>query len=553
MKSVPLPLLFAVLAVVGCQGDTDSTAAPRTPDQPAAVEPVTVSDEQPKADDTTDSNDTAPEVPVTIDINTRRPPKKLSDYGLFTDLPSLTTNRRVIPYEMNSLSYLDGARQQNFVYVPDGETISFRPEGTLEFPTGSVLIQNLWFPVDERDENDTDRLFETRLLVHKAKGWSAIPYLWNKDHSEADRVVIGEKTDLSWTKADGDVHSFRFITPNMNECKRCHVNEDVMYPIGVTAMNLNRSVEVNGESISQLQHWQNQGLLTGLPDDSTQIPALPDWTDKSAASVDRRARSWLDVNCSHCHNSQGAASTTGLDLTFEQNQPVRFGVYKPPVAAGRGSAGLKFSILPQKPDESFLIRRIASNEIGVMMPPQGRTTVDHRGVELIRQWITEMEVDEALAEAALNPMKAYQDAINGGDPKIGEEIFHKRQKCITCHTVGDKGGTVGPNLSDVGKRHKRDYLLESIVLPSAKIVKGYETQVLVLTDGRIVTGTVQLEDEYEVVIADAEKQTKVLKEDIDERESSDVSTMPTLANVLTVDDVRNLIAYLKTLQQSPQK
>ena len=74
---------------------------------------------------------------------------------------------------------------------------------------------------------------------------------------------------------------------------------------------------------------------------------------------------------------------------------------------------------------------------------------------------------------------------------------------------------------------------------------------IVLASGRVITGTVQSEDEYEVVIADARTQTKIQKDDIDERIVSDVSTMPSLANLLTVNDVRNLIAYLVTLQTTP--
>ncbi len=233
---------------------------------------------------------------------------------------------------------------------------------------------------------------------------------------------------------------------------------------------------------------------------------------------------------------------------------MRYGVYKPPVAAGRGSAGLKFSILPKKPDESFLLRRMVSTEMGVMMPPLGRSTHDAHGVEIVRQWIAGMEVDDAALEVLKNPMKAYGEALTGtGDVERGNAIFYKLQKCITCHRVGNEGGSVGPNLSDIGKREKPEYLLESIVDPNKKIVKGYQTQVIVTMDGLVLTGTVQSEDEYEVVIADARNQHKVSKEDIDEREPSDVSTMPTMANLLTVDDVRDLIAFLATLQETPAK
>lgn len=491
------------------------------------------------------------ETSVSFDVDARRPARKLSDYGLFDDLEKQTLSAGVIPYELNALSYLDGARQESFVFVPPGQAATYQSENALSFPVGSVLIQNLWFPAETDEASREKRYLETRLLLHNTDGWTAVPYSWNDEGTDADRVVIGNKTPVTRTTSSHNPHSFTFLTPNMNECKNCHVNEDVMSPMGVTAANLNRMTEVDGAEINQLEYWQQIGLLEGLPEDRSRIPQIPDWSDESSATVERRARSWLDVNCSHCHNPRGAASTSGLDLTYEQSQPVRFGVYKPPVAAGRGSQGLKFSILPQKPDESFLIRRIGSTELGVMMPPLGRTTVDHDGVALLRQWIAEMEVDEALAEAALNPMKAYKDALVGGDAELGKALFHKTQKCIACHRVGQEGGSIGPNLSDVGKRVKRDYILESIVDPSAKIVKGFETHAFVLGDGRVLTGTIVSEDEYEIVVGHEGKQTKIQKSEIEERLASEVSTMPTLANLLSVDDVRNLISYLVTLQDTP--
>jgi uncharacterized repeat protein (TIGR03806 family) len=538
-----------VLFILGCEQHSEDTgnvdrAAVVTPDSGSSAETKTV----PKAPITIKP----PPSSITIDVDARRPAKKLSDYHLFDDLAEVVPAAGVVPYSLNAVSFVDHARQENLLYLPPGEAAEYQPDNALSFPVGTVLIQHIRFPIDERDDSKGARLVETRLLIHMARGWTAVPYVWNAEGTDADRAVIGVKTDVTVTQPDGEPHSFTYLTPNMNECKRCHVNENVMYPLGVTAANLNRNVEVGGNEINQLVYWQQQGVLTGLPEEIADVPQIPDWRESSAATVERRARSWLDVNCSHCHNPRGAASTSGLDLTFQQDQPVRFGVFKPPVAAGRGSQGLKFSIVPQRPDESFLVRRIDSTELGVMMPPLGRSTVHHAGVELIRQWITEMEVDEALAEAARNPMKAYKEAADGkGSAEIGREIFHKRQKCITCHRVGNEGGTVGPNLSDVGKRTRRDYLLESIVVPGVKIVKGFETLAIVLIDGRVVTGTVQFEDESEIVIADAKNQTRIQKDNIDERIESDVSTMPTLANLLSVDDVRHLIAYLETLQETP--
>lgn len=523
-----------ILGGAGCQPDSATKAKPAAVAD-ASVQPAPASQES----------------SVIVDVDARRPARLLSDYGLFKDLAELSPDAAVMSYELNAHSFVDHAYQESFLYIPTGKTAEYKPDNAFQFPVGTILGQNIRFAVDQKDEAQGSRLVETRLLIHMTRGWTAVPYVWNEDGTDADRSVIGDSTEVSTVLQNGEEFKFNYVTPNMNECKRCHVNEDVLSPIGVTAANLNRDIDIDGTQVNQLEYWQQSGLLGSLPVDRSAIPQLPDWQDESSASVDRRARCWLDVNCSHCHNPHGAASTSGLDLTFQQDQPVRFGVYKPPVAAGRGSQGLKFSIVPQRPEESFMVRRINSTELGVMMPPLGRTTVNHAGVSLIRQWITEMEVDEALAEAALNPMEAYKDAVNGGKAELGRELFHKVQKCIACHRVGDTGGSIGPNLSDVGKRTKRAYLLESIVIPSAKIAKGYETQVIVMADGRVVTGTVQSEDEYEVVVADARTQTKIQKENIEDRTTSDVSTMPSLANLLTVNDVRNLIAYLVTLQATP--
>jgi uncharacterized repeat protein (TIGR03806 family) len=532
-------LLGIFVVSLGCQKESDMGLQPASepPSKPAPV--------------------SAQVIPlkstVNIDVSARRPAMKLSEYGLFEDMTKQIPSAGVIPYVLNAWSFVDNASQRGLVYIPPDQTAGYQSDQAFTFPTGSVLIQHIRFPLDQRHPAEGDRLVETRLLIHMAKGWVGVPYLWNDDFTDAERSVIGAKTDINWTRSDGTPGSFKYVTPNMNECKRCHVNEDRMLPIGVTAANLNQSMTFGGSETNQLKHWQALGLLEGVPDDVHDVPRLPDWRDASAATVERRARCWLDVNCSHCHNPHGPASTSGLDLTFGQDQPVRYGVYKPPVAAGRGSQGLRFSIVPGRPDESFLVHRIGSVELGVMMPPLGRSGVDHEGVALIRAWITEMQVDEALAEAALNPMKAYQDASVGGDAERGRVLFHKVQKCVTCHRVGDTGGSVGPDLSDVGKRTKRQYLLESIVLPSAKIVKGFETQVFVMADGRVITGTVQSEDQLEVVIRDARHQTRIEKAQIDDRVVSEVSTMPSMANLLTVDNVRDLIAYLVTLQTTPKE
>src|SRR5690606_29665900 len=103
-------------------------------------------------------------------------------------------------------------------------------------------------------------------------------------------------------------------------------------PIGPSARNLNRD--------GQLASLVSAGMLDAAPGDA---PRTPNAYDPSDGPLAHRARAYLDVNCAHCHNPQGPAHTSGLDLRWAQHEPVQWGVNKRPVAAGRGSAGFEFS------------------------------------------------------------------------------------------------------------------------------------------------------------------------------------------------------------------
>jgi hypothetical protein len=108
-------------------------------------------------------------------------------------------------------------------------------------------------------------------------------------------------------------------------------------------------------------------------------------------TLDDRARAYLDINCAHCHNTKGPANTTGLVMTYGEMDLTKIGVCKTPVAAGQGSGGFRFSIVPGHPGESILIHRMKSTMPKVQMPELGRTLVHREGVQLISDWIASMK------------------------------------------------------------------------------------------------------------------------------------------------------------------
>ena len=105
-------------------------------------------------------------------------------------------------------------------------------------------------------------------------------------------------------------------------------------------------------------------------------------------ALDQRARAYLDINCGHCHSKTGPADTSGLFLDASVTDPIRWGRCKTPVAAGQGTGGNLFSVVPGSPDDSILIYRMVSLDPGAMMPELGRSLVHAEGVALVRDWIS---------------------------------------------------------------------------------------------------------------------------------------------------------------------
>lgn len=320
-----------------------------------------------------------------------KPAPYLSTYDLFSDLPRLTPAAGVTPYDLTNPLFTDYAAKYRFVYVPEGQTAQYQQDEAFDFPVGSVLIKNFAYPADFRQPDENVRLIETRLLIHQQDGWVALPYVWNAEQTDAKLKRAGARMDLSWIDEAGNQQGTRYVVPNMNQCKGCHIYNKEMTPIGPKARNLNRDYSyADGSTKNQLAHWVAIGLL---PEDTDLSKAswLPRVDDPRSGTVAERARAYLDINCAHCHREGGPGDTSGLFLLYDENRPAHWGYKKRPVAAGRGSGGLEFDIAPGKPDESIIVYRMNSVDPGIAMPELGRTMIHEEGLALIREWIGSMD------------------------------------------------------------------------------------------------------------------------------------------------------------------
>jgi hypothetical protein len=115
-------------------------------------------------------------------------------------------------------------------------------------------------------------------------------------------------------------------------------------------------------------------------------PRLVAWQDETQ-ELSERARSYLHSNCGHCHSPTGAGDTSGLYLDIQTQSPVRLGECKLPIAAGQGTGGHRYAIVPGEPTHSILVYRMQTRDPGAMMPEVGRSLVHAEGVDLVSTWI----------------------------------------------------------------------------------------------------------------------------------------------------------------------
>ena len=170
-----------------------------------------------------------------------------------------------------------------------------------------------------------------------------------------------------------------------------------------------------------------------------------------------------------------------------------------------------------------------------------------RIAELLAQYRQTLE-----AASQSDPLAKFRPAMSGGSAENGRSIFagHRKAQCLRCHKVNGRGGDAGPDLSKVAERSKgdREFLLESLINPHAKLAKGYGTVTVVLEDGKVFTGTVASETEATLVLRNSEGKLRDIQVSDIEQRVKPQSPMPPVGDVLTLRELRDIIEYLSTLR-----
>lgn len=321
------------------------------------------------------------------------PYPRLSQYGFFSGkLHRLQPAPGVLPYELATPLFTDYAHKARFVWMPAGVQAQVDERGYISFPDHAVLIKNFYYPADFRDASSKRDMVETRLLIQKNGRWEAFTYEWNSAGTDADLMQVGNIRPVGWISESGVKMEIDYIIPNKNQCKSCHNVKGDVQPIGPKIRNLNFDLTYpDGVKTNQLVRWQQAGYLAPGNYAPETHPALPKWDDPQSGPLAERAAAYLDANCGHCHRPEGPANTTGTYYHWEETELTRRGVGKAPVAAGKGSGGRHFGIVPGQPDASILVYRMESTDPGEMMPELGRVTAHREGIALLKEWIESLQ------------------------------------------------------------------------------------------------------------------------------------------------------------------
>ena len=206
-------------------------------------------------------------------------PARLSDTKLFANLAKLTPSPALIPYDVNSPLWSDGASKLRWFAVPTEKRIGFKPSGEWAFPEGSVFVKHFEMPrVAPDGKTKTNTRLETRVLVRDTTGFVyGASYRWRPDGSDADLVEVGQSADFvvaKGQKGKPDVTQSWFF-PGRQDCLTCH-NQVSGGVLGVNTRQLNRSFryQENTKTENQLQALADLGLFDQPPQNPGTLPVL---------------------------------------------------------------------------------------------------------------------------------------------------------------------------------------------------------------------------------------------------------------------------------------
>ena len=582
-------------------------------------------------------------------------PRRLSETGLFSSVKEQKPAPGVVPFSINAAQWIDGATAERFIALPGSEPVRLYDNpvtipgaffsGAVYLPRDGVLAKTITMEL-ERGNPRSRRRLETQILHFDGETWHGYSYRWNDAQTDADLVPAGgmdERFTIMDAEAPGGKRKQTWHFASRGECLTCH-NPWTSFALAFNLTQLNRDQNYGGMVDNQLRAFKNAGLVTLLHHEENAEGAAASPLAQNAAlrlsdpydskgDLTDRARSYLHVNCAHCHQF-GAGGTADIEVRHSIPLDKTKIVDVRPVQGTFAMADARI-LAPGDPYRSVLFYRMSKLGPG-RMPHIGSEVADERGLRLIHDWIRQLPVHNgaggvsplsatipreltspapekakdraaiiqkhlsgtwsALMLAEMVGEKRLPDAVRAevltaavactdsqvrdlferflpdeqrikrlgtmiqpelilslkGNAARGRELFFKSAglQCVNCHRVAGTGSTLGPDLTEIGKKATRVQILESILEPSKTIEPKYTSYVLETSDGQVHTGILAERTEREVVLhIVGDREVRVPAGRVASLMAQRTSLMPEqLLRDVTAEQAADLLEFLASLR-----
>jgi uncharacterized repeat protein (TIGR03806 family) len=341
----------------------------------------------------------------------RELPELLSQTGIFQSLESLEPMAGVMPYDVNTPLWSDGAMKRRWIVLPAGRRIETTGKDAWRFPEGTTLVKHFEFANDSAPQPARRRL-ETRVLVVDRRGLGyGATYRWREDGSDAERLDEARTEIVNLPTASGEPHMATWTYPSRQDCLVCHT-EAAGFVLGVNARQLDRDFDY-GRSRgrrNQLAEWSRVEMFAH-PADSKAIEnhvRLAAVDDRSA-KLAHRARSYLDANCANCHRPGGVRGEFDARIATPLDRQRLIGGKL--VNADLGIEGARV-VVPGDRSKSMLYLRMSRREQDAYnMPPLASHLVDREAAEVVGQWIDSLDDSQPTEESSATGSASVQASI----------------------------------------------------------------------------------------------------------------------------------------------
>jgi hypothetical protein len=306
------------------------------------------------------------------------PPATLAETGLYADFATRKLAPRVMSFEPQYPLWTDGATKRRWIQLPPGATIDASDADVWHFPVGTKAWKEFAF---------AGHPVETRFIERLADGsWRFAAYAWNADATAAT-LAPAAGVRAATQSAPG----IPYDIPGTADCRACHGGHPSTV-LGFSALQLSSDRDPLAPHAAtpakrdvDLRKLVSRGVVVGLP---AAIAAHPPRVSARTPS-ERAVLGYLHGNCSHCHNTRGPLADLGLYLSVSADGiPDAFPSALAQPAPYRPAGAAVASILaPGDDGESLLVRRLATRDPLLQMPPLGTRAVDGEALALVAEWI----------------------------------------------------------------------------------------------------------------------------------------------------------------------